>query len=304
MGAASGIGAAIAERLRADSWNVFGVDLQGEVDLTADLTERAANERAVAAAVERFARGDPNAGFQHVAPVEELDEDRWDALVALLLASPFVLARYAWPYLRESGRGRFVVIASVHALVASPYKAAYVSAKHGVLGLVKTLALEGAEDRISVSAVCPGYVRTPLVDRQLPGQAAAHGIPEEQVLEEVTLAPHAIQAPDRAPAGGGHGRVPGERGRSAVHRRADDHGSGLVGSLRPGNRLGPTNGLATAARGHGPRQAAGAGCTRQPAKWLRPRVTSPIGRASVQSGAALPRPLVARNPALGYSPVS
>ena len=172
------------------------VDVRGEVDLRADLTTREGNSDAVATAVERFGRLDaviPNAGFQHVAPIEEFPEDRWDALIALLLTSPFLLARYAWPHLRASGSGRFVAIASVHGLVASPYKAAYVSAKHGVLGLVKTLALEGAEHGISATAVCPAYVRTPLVEGQIVDQAKAHGLPEERVLEEVILAPHAVK---------------------------------------------------------------------------------------------------------------
>jgi 3-hydroxybutyrate dehydrogenase len=195
-GAASGIGAAIGQRLRADGWDVLGVDLRGEVDFQADLTTRDGNAGAVAAAVERFGRLDaiiPNAGFQHVAPIEEFPEDRWDALIALLLTSPFLLARYGWPHLRASGDGRFTAIASIHGLVASPYKVAYVSAKHGVLGLVKTLALEGAPHNISVTAVCPGYVRTPLVEGQLPDQAKAHDTTEERVLEEVILAPHAIK---------------------------------------------------------------------------------------------------------------
>ena len=125
--------------------------------------------------------------------MEEFDEDRWDALLALLLTSPFLLARYAWRALRDSGDGRIVVVASVHGLVASPFKAGYVSAKHGVLGLVKTLALEGAPQG-SVRARCaPGYVRTPLVERQVADQARAHGIPEERVLEEVMLAPQALK---------------------------------------------------------------------------------------------------------------
>ena len=170
--------------------------MRGDVGFRADLTTREGNSGAVAAAVERFGRLDaviPNAGFQHVAPIEEFPEDRWDALIALLLTSPFLLARYAWPHLRASGSGRFVAIASVHGLVASPYKAAYVSAKHGVLGLVKTLALEGAEHGISATAVCPAYVRTPLVEGQIVDQAKAHGLPEERVLEEVILAPHAVK---------------------------------------------------------------------------------------------------------------
>ena len=171
-GAASGIGAAVAARLRAEGWDVHAVDLED-----GDLTTREGNRAVVDAALERYGRLDaivPNAGFQHVAPVAEFPEDRWDALA-------------------RSGNGRIVVIASVHALVASPFKAAYVSAKHGVLGLVKTLALEGADQGILATAVCPGFVRTPLVEGQVAGQARAHGVPEDRVLEDVILAPHAVK---------------------------------------------------------------------------------------------------------------
>jgi 3-hydroxybutyrate dehydrogenase len=195
-GAAGGIGAAIAARLQRDGWDVLTVDIRGDVDFPADLTTREGNRDSVATAIERFGRLDaviPNAGFQHVAPIDEFPEDRWDAVIALLLTSPFLLARHAWPLLRASGAGRFVAIASVHGLVASPYKAAYVAAKHGVLGLVKTLALEGAPHGISASAVCPSYVRTPLVESQIADQAKAHGLPEDRVLEEVILAPQAVK---------------------------------------------------------------------------------------------------------------
>jgi 3-hydroxybutyrate dehydrogenase len=195
-GAASGIGAAITQRLEHDGWEVLSVDVRGEVGFTADLTTREANAGAVATAVERFGRLDaviPNAGFQHVAPVAEFPEERWDAMIALLLTSPFLLARYAWPHLIASGEGRFVAIASVHALVASPFKSAYVSAKHGLLGLVKTLALEGASEGITATAVCPAYVRTPLIEAQIADQARAYGMPAERVLEEVILAPHAVK---------------------------------------------------------------------------------------------------------------
>jgi 3-hydroxybutyrate dehydrogenase len=200
-GAASGIGRAVAARLVADGWEVLSVDVTPDPGgpgepFAADLTTRAGNRAAVEAALERFGRLDalvPNAGFQHVAPVESFDEDRWDALLALLLTSPFLLARYAWPALRASGNGRIVVVASVHGLVASPFKAGYVSAKHGVLGLVKSLALEGADEGIRATTVCPGYVRTPLVEAQVADQARAHGIPAERVLEEVLLAPQALK---------------------------------------------------------------------------------------------------------------
>ena len=200
-GASSGIGRAVAERLAGDGVRVLSVDLEPDPDgpgepFKADLTTRDGNRAAVEAALDKLGSLDAvvaNAGFQHVSSVASFDEDRWDALIAILLTSPFLLARYSWEALRESGRGRFVAIASAHALVASPYKAGYVSAKHGVLGLIKTLALEGAEDRVAAVAVCPAFVRTPLVEKQIAAQAQAHGLPEERVLEEVILAPHAIK---------------------------------------------------------------------------------------------------------------
>jgi len=200
-GAASGIGRAISERLEADGARVLAVDLEpdpagpGE-PFEADLTTRAGNRDAVAAAIERLGGLDlvvANAGIQHVAPVADFPEDEWDRILALLLTSPFLLAKHAWSALGASGEGRFIAVASAHGLVASPYKAAYVSAKHGVLGLVKTLALEGAETGILATAVCPGFVRTPLVEAQIADQAAAHGTPEEHVLDEVVLAPHVVK---------------------------------------------------------------------------------------------------------------
>jgi len=186
-GAAGGIGRATVERLRADGFDVLGFDLED-----GDLTTREGNQQAVSAALDRFGRLDvvvANAGFQHVAPVKEFPEDRWDALLAILLTSPFLLAKYAWDALTAAEHGRFIAVASAHGLVASPYKAAYVSAKHGVLGLVKTLALEG----LHATAVCPGYVRTPLVEAQIPDQAKAHGISEEAALNDVILQPHVIK---------------------------------------------------------------------------------------------------------------
>ena len=186
-GAASGIGKATAERLRADGFDVLGFDLED-----GDLSTREGNKAAVDTALERFGRLDvvvANAGVQHVSPVRDFPEDRWDAIQAILLTSPFLLAKYAWDALTASEAGRFIAVASAHALVASPNKAAYVAAKHGVLGLVKTLALEG----LQATAVCPGYVRTPLVEQQIPDQARAHGMSEDDVLEEVILQPHAIK---------------------------------------------------------------------------------------------------------------
>jgi 3-hydroxybutyrate dehydrogenase len=200
-GAASGIGRAIAGRLESDGWQVLSVDLRPEPGgpgepFEADLTTRAGNRAAVEAARERFGRLDvvvANAGFQHVSPVHEFPEEQWDRLIALLLTSPFLLARYAWRALVESEEGRFIAVASAHGLVASPYKAGYVAAKHGLLGLVKTLALEGADDGILATAICPAFVRTPLVEQQIADQARAHDVPQERVLEDVVLAPHAVK---------------------------------------------------------------------------------------------------------------
>jgi 3-hydroxybutyrate dehydrogenase len=198
-GAASGIGRATAQRLLADGYDVLSVDLREDgpgVPFAADLTTREGNAAAVSTALDRFGRLDvivANAGFQHVAPIKDFPEDRWDQIVALLLTSPFLLAKHAWDALAAAESGRFIAVASAHALVASPYKAAYVAAKHGVLGLVRTLALEGGEVGITATAVCPGYVRTPLVESQLADQAETHGISEEQVLEEIILQPHAVK---------------------------------------------------------------------------------------------------------------
>jgi 3-hydroxybutyrate dehydrogenase len=190
-GAAGGIGAAIVARLSAGGWSVHGVDVAD-----ADLRTPEGNRAVVNAALERFGRLDaviPNAGFQHVAPVTEFPEEKWDDLVAVLLTSPFLLAKYAWQALCASGEGRFVAVASAHGLVASPFKVGYVAAKHGLVGLVKVLALEGAERGITATAVCPAFVRTPLVEAQIAAQAEAHGLPEDRVLTEVILAPHAVK---------------------------------------------------------------------------------------------------------------
>ena len=169
-GAAGGIGSAMAERLNADDVDVLAVDLEPmiirrdsvtkAVPFAADLTTRDGNRDAVDAALEHFGRLDmivANAGFQHVSSVADFDEARWDALIALMLTSPFLLAKYGWSALADApAGGRILVIASVHALVASPFKAGYVAAKHGALGLVKTLALEGADHGITACAICPG----------------------------------------------------------------------------------------------------------------------------------------------------
>lgn len=145
----------------------------------------------IAVTLEEFGRLDVlvnNAGIQHVAPVDQFPVSKWDAILAINLSSAFHTIQHALPTMRKNGFGRIVNIASAHGLVASPFKAAYVAAKHGIVGLTKVVALEAAEDGITCNAICPGYVYTPLVEAQIEGQAKVHGIPREQVIREVLLA--------------------------------------------------------------------------------------------------------------------
>jgi 3-hydroxybutyrate dehydrogenase len=128
-----------------------------------------------------------NAGIQHVAPVESFPPEKWDAIIAVNLSSAFHTTAAALPQMRRAGWGRIINIASAHGLTASPFKAAYVAAKHGLVGLTKTVALETAEEAITCNAICPGYVLTPLVEAQIPDQMAAHGKDRETVLREVML---------------------------------------------------------------------------------------------------------------------
>src|SRR5262245_31356785 len=129
-----------------------------------------------------------NAGIQHVAPVQDFPIEKWDAILAINLSSAFHTTRLALPSMLRNKWGRVINIASAHGLVASPFKSAYVAAKHGIVGLTKVIALETAEQGITCNAICPGYVYTPLVEAQIEGQAKAHGIAREQVVREVLLA--------------------------------------------------------------------------------------------------------------------
>jgi len=129
-----------------------------------------------------------NAGIQHVAPLETFPVEKWDQILAINLSSAFHTTRLALPAMRRNGFGRIINIASAHALVASPFKSAYVAAKHGVVGLTKVTALETAEESITCNAICPGYVYTPLVEAQIDGQAKAHGVSRDQVVRDVLLA--------------------------------------------------------------------------------------------------------------------
>ena len=130
-----------------------------------------------------------NAGLQHVASVEEFPEEKWDLLINVLLNGPFLLSRAFLPGMRERGFGRLVHIGSIHSLIASPFKSAYTAAKHALLGLSKVLALETAGHDITSNTICPAYVRTPLVEAQIAAQARTRGIPEEEVIQKIMLAP-------------------------------------------------------------------------------------------------------------------
>jgi 3-hydroxybutyrate dehydrogenase len=204
-GAGSGIGRAIAEAFAGEGARVLLHDLNpaaraiadeiGATFLPADLGEPSA-VRELAHAAMAIGRVDilvNNAGFQHIAPIEDFPEDVWMRMLQVLLTAPFQLIKYLLPGMKQAGWGRIVNIASVHGMVASPYKAAYISAKHGLLGLTKTVALEAGPHGVTVNAICPAYVRTPLVENQIADQAQSRGISESEVVERVMLEPAAIK---------------------------------------------------------------------------------------------------------------
>lgn len=198
-GSTSGIGLAIARALAGEGAEVvlngFGDPAMidglckelGARHVGADLTTAAGAERLMGAAgpIDILVN---NAGMQHVAPVEEFPPEKWDAIIALNLSSAFHTSRLAVPHMKAAGWGRIICTASAHSLTASPFKAAYVSAKHGLAGLVKTLALELAQHNITANCISPGYVWTPLVEQQIPDTMAARGMTREQVINEVLLA--------------------------------------------------------------------------------------------------------------------
>jgi 3-hydroxybutyrate dehydrogenase len=157
----------------------------------ADMTRPQAIAEMVATTLAEYGRLDVlvnNAGIQHVAPLDQFPVEKWDAILSINLSSAFHTTRLVLPSMRQHKFGRIINIASAHGLVASPFKAAYVAAKHGIVGLTKVAALETAEDGITCNAICPGYVYTPLVEAQIDGQAKAHGISREQVIHDVLLA--------------------------------------------------------------------------------------------------------------------
>lgn len=185
----NGLGdAAAIERLRAGLAEEHDVQVRFDA---ADLSRPEAIEAMLGKALAEFGSVDllvNNAGIQHVAPVDDFPLDRWNAILAINLSACFHTVRLALPAMKRKGFGRIVNVASAHALVASPFKSAYVAAKHGVAGFTKTVALEVAELGITANAVCPGYVLTPLVEKQIPDTARARGITNEQVVRDVLLA--------------------------------------------------------------------------------------------------------------------
>ena len=180
--------AAQIEKLRAQIASAHGVTVRYD---GADMSSAEAIAAMMQKALAEFGAVDilvNNAGIQHVAPVEEFPVDKWNAVLAINLSAAFHTVRLAVPAMKARRWGRIINVASAHALVASPFKSAYVAAKHGLAGLTKTVALELAEHGITVNAICPGYVLTPLVQKQIPDTAKARGITAEQVVRDVLLA--------------------------------------------------------------------------------------------------------------------
>ena len=206
-GGASGIGLACAERLAADGMKVVIADLNEKAGaehaqrlagdfIASDLSQRTGCKHLVDETLRKHGTLHVlvnNAGYQHVSPIEEFPEDQWERMIALMLTAPFLLTRYCWPAMKKQKWGRVVNIASIHALVASPFKVAYIAAKHGLVGLTRTAALEGGESGITVNAICPAYVRTPLVDNQIADQARANRMSPEDVIATIMLAPAAVK---------------------------------------------------------------------------------------------------------------
>ncbi len=207
-GSTSGIGLAIARSLAEAGANVmlngFGdaaaieeerAKLSADTGVTvlydgADMTKPAEIRALVATAQDAFGSVDilvNNAGIQCVAPIEDFPEEKWDAIIAINLSSAFHAIKAVMPGMRQHGWGRIINIASAHGLTASPNKSAYVSAKHGIIGLTRTIGLETARDDITCNAICPGYVLTPLVEGQIPDTAKTYNMPEDEVIEKVIL---------------------------------------------------------------------------------------------------------------------
>ncbi len=210
-GSTSGIGLGVAQALAAQGVNIVlnGLGdaaaiekLRLEIENThkvravyhgADMTKPEQIRDMCAQAASSFGAVDilvNNAGIQHVSPIDEFPDDKWQAIIAINLVSAFHTTKALVPSMKKKGWGRVINVASAHALVASPFKSAYVAAKHGIMGLTKSVALEVATHGITVNAICPGYVNTPLVQGQVKDQAKVHGISESEVIENIILQPH------------------------------------------------------------------------------------------------------------------
>lgn len=206
-GGVSGIGRAVAEALAgrgdrvviADLNEVEGKEIADTIGghfVKVDLSLRADCKRLVDETLSHYGGVHMlvnNAGFQHIDPIEVFPEDTWDKMLAVMLTAPFLLTKYVWCSMKAHGWGRIVNISSIHGRVASPFKSAYIAAKHGLIGLTRTAALEGGEHGITVNAICPAYVRTPLVESQIAEQARTRGISTEDVVEKVMLEPAAVK---------------------------------------------------------------------------------------------------------------
>jgi len=207
-GSTSGIGLGIAAAFAAEGWNVMlnGLGEAREIETIragledkyrvkvfyndADMTKPAQIREMMTQAQATFGQVDVlvnNAGIQHVSPVEEFPDTTWDAIIAINMSSAFHTTKAVFKGMKKRGFGRVINIASAHGLVASPFKSAYVAAKHGMIGFTKTIALEGAQHGVTCNAICPGYVRTPLVEKQIPDTAKARSMTEEDVVQKVIL---------------------------------------------------------------------------------------------------------------------
>lgn len=200
-GGASGIGLALSKAMAEDGHQVVMIDVNedGLIEkskeinadyVMADLTNRGSCKEAIDSINNKYGGVDVLinvAGVQYVAPVKEFPEDKWDFIISLMLTAPFLLTKYVWPHMEEQGWGRIINLNSIHGLIASPFKSAYISAKHGLAGLTKTCALEGGKCGITVNSINPSYVNTPLVKGQIQAQAKEHGISEDEVIETIML---------------------------------------------------------------------------------------------------------------------
>jgi 3-hydroxybutyrate dehydrogenase len=211
-GAASGLGKAIAEALAREGVSVVVNDINTESGMAVtqeiigsggeavfhfgDVSQVKDVKGLIDMTVDRYTRVDilvNNAGLQHIAPIPEFTEEKWNQLIGVMLTGPFLTTKYAFPHMMAQRKGRIINISSTQGLVSAEFKAAYVSAKHGVLGLTKVTALEGAPYNITAVAVCPCFARTPLMEKQIAGQAKFHGMTEQEVIEKIMTAPAALK---------------------------------------------------------------------------------------------------------------